>query len=534
MNIKEPHNHHIKIRLSRTLLKPYFIKKICLSLLLLILLVPPSAIAGNKTLIILPLVIYADQSKTFLRQGLRSMLISRLSGEGLEVVGDDAFGSLLNKEDKEGIKSKDRAEELARKLKVNYAIFGSITTIGGGYSLDLSIIEIKKTGAKLTKVSEAMEEARFIPKMADVAYQFRAIITGEDIRPHRMAGRSGDKSARGLFFQPTGVYQSFKPTGRLRLKTEIMAFDMADLNGDGETELLILSREKLLIYNRKDEYLVLKDTFKASRGESFLKVSAGDADRNGRAEIYLVSRYGDTARTSILEWGGKFKRTLRESGHFQVVSGLDGKKDMLLFQDSGMGNFFIGGIYLMNYGGGKPARQKQLNLPKGAQFYTITPYDLNKDGSLEFIGLGPPDFGDKGYLYVWDRNGEALWRNDEKIGGTNNVIEFGKTITGDDVQPRSYMNSRVVVTDIDGDGKNEVLAVKSTSMLKYLNILIYIKSKLTAYSIQGMELVPAWTTRNISYCITDMQARGGTLYLAGQKGRWSELGKGSGAVMWFE
>ena len=157
-----------------------------LSLLALSLFLPFSARATDKTLVLLPLALYADESKSYLRQGVKSILVSRLSGGGLHVIGDEAMGSLLTENEKAGISDKDRAEEVARTLKADYALFGSITTLGAGYSLDLSLLELSEDGSKRTRVSEAVNEDQFIPRMADVAYRVRALIEGKEVPARRM------------------------------------------------------------------------------------------------------------------------------------------------------------------------------------------------------------------------------------------------------------------------------------------------------------------------------------------------------------
>jgi hypothetical protein len=97
------------------------------------------------------------------------------------------------------------------------------------------------------------------------------------------------------------------------------------------------------------------------------------------------------------------------------------------------------------------------------------------------------------------------------------------------------MNSRLLITDIDGDGKGEVLATKNIPLVKYVKDLkVYFKSHLIAFRIEGTSLVPAWTTRQIEYCLVDIQAAGPALFLAGQKPKVTAFGEGSGLIMWFE
>ena len=277
-------------------------KVLILLLLSLILSLPLPAHASKKTLVLFPLAIYADQPSKYLRYGVQSMLASRLSGGGLEIISDEAIAPLLGEE--EGITSKERAEELAGALRADYALFGSITTIGGGYSLDLSLLELGKDGSRLITVSEAVGEDQFIPKLSDVAYQLRAIIEGkeragekleekapilpkpetpEGLPPELEEQREPEVAEKAHFFDPTRENQDFKPTGKISVDMAVMAFDMGDLDGDRVPELVVVGRKKLLVYGRKGEPFVLRDSLKPGFGEDFLKVSVGDTDKNGKA-----------------------------------------------------------------------------------------------------------------------------------------------------------------------------------------------------------------------------------------------------------
>ena len=49
------------------------------------------------------LVIYSDPPREYLRPGLKSMFVSRLSGEGLQLIGDEKLYPLLSEKEKEGV-----------------------------------------------------------------------------------------------------------------------------------------------------------------------------------------------------------------------------------------------------------------------------------------------------------------------------------------------------------------------------------------------------------------------------------------------
>jgi hypothetical protein len=282
-------------------------------------------------------------------------------------------------------------------------------------------------------------------------------------------------------------------------------------------ELAVLGRKSLDIYQGQGAGFVRKDSLEPSFGEEFLKVSVGDVDGNGKAEIYVVGLSGLRARTTVLEWAGAFHRLYRKTGHLQAIRDPAGGKPLLLFQNSTVSDFFSGKIYAMDYGGGDTlTRTDELPTLRDVQFYTLTRYDLDGDGNHEWLGLR-----DDERLYVWDQNGAVLWKGEVKSPG--------------DHPPRVPLNSRLLISDIDGDGNNEILATKNIPLVKYVEGLkIYTKSHLIAFRIEGTGLVPALTTRQIDYCLVDIQAEGSALFLAAQKPKLSAFGKGSGLIMWFE
>ena len=487
-------------------------------------------IAANKTVVLLPLQLYTDPSKAYLSQGIKTMLASRMSGEGLDVISSD---SVLSEADKQGVASEQRAEELARLLKANYAVFGSVTILGTSYSLDLSFMDLTKDKTAVTKVSETVIEDQLIPKLSDIVYDFRAIAAGVDIRKQKIGPPAEQKG--GLFFKQTADSAGFRPTGRVSVKAGIMSLDVGDLDGDGQVEIVAMSRDALMIYARKDQSLVLKETLRADRGEEFIKVSVADIDGNGRPEIYLVSFYGQRAQTSVWEWPGKLTRKLdSQSGHFHVLRNQGGGQPSLIFQDSGIDNFFMGKIWRMAYDqGAKLVRRDPLPEMKGAQFYTLTLFDYDRDGKWEYLGLGEQDLSHSAPLVAWDQQGQVLTKADDKLGGTNNYIRSGKK-NPDEQPPVNPINSKIAVMDVDNDGKKEILVIANNPLIARLDFVVYYDGYIVAFKTEGASLVQAYKSGKIKYCLTDMQIQGQTLYLAAGEGEISNMAEGAGRIMWYE
>lgn len=488
----------------------------------------------KKTVGLLPVVLHADPSKAFLRSGIQSMLVSRLEGEGLSVLHGSQIEKHLQDRDLEGVDSGDRAREIAQQLGIDYIIFGSITTLGEGFSLDYSILDLTGEEPKQTQVAEAVDESQLIPRLSDMAHQFRAVVEGIDFDQYQAMRQNlfpSGETAKGLLFRPGAAGHELQPAGRSSVRLGVLSFDAGDLNDDGNLELLFMTRKSLFVFHREDDTFILKDTLEAGLGDYFLKVSVGDADQDGKDEIYLVSNNGGRARSTVFDWDGSFKERLSMWGHLRVDAARQGRPPFLYFQDTMIGRYFKGDIFIMGYESrNKLARKNALpDFEKGAQFYTIIQYDLDGDGYMEFIGLN-----DLSYLHVWDQLGKSLWASGSKMGGTNNA----ETITPNHPElpsTRIPFNSRVAIMDIDEDGTLEVLAFRNIPIIDHLtNLKIYDTSRLYAYKIKGNTLSSEWSTGKMKYSITDLKVHKDTLYLAFLEGKFSKLSEPRGRVMWFE
>lgn len=527
--------------LSRTSgsLRP-LIRRVVLSLLVLCLLFPLGRAYCDKKpkVLLLPLRLFAPQEQhAYLEQGLRSMFVSRLSGEGLDLVPIDSISGELTEKDRSGDVSQDRAQELALKAGAGYAIFGSVTTLGGQYSMDLAIVDLTKAPPKLTRVSEATGEDQLIGKVANLAYQFRSIIEGVDYNQFRTAEMDdgggfmgGEDSPAGIFEPDQSAGTSFKPSGYTKMRMEIVSFDTGDLNGDGIPEIVILGKDRILVANRQGETLVLKSRMNARTGEIFLRVSVGDADRDGQAEIYLVSLYGERAQSSVYKWSGDFHKSFEYEGHLNAVRNSDTARVVLIHQGSSNNRLYVGDISLMEYKG-KASIQEKEELPlEGAMLYTLAISDINIDGMDEFIGLDKD-----ATLTVWTSDGTVLWNGEKKLGGSNNAVELGEKPGPESLRPRNELSSRTIVTDLNRDGKKDVVATENIAVFGFLDQLrLYKTSRLHIYACEGSTLTSSWSTREIQYAVADLQKEGATIYVAGVKGKFSNIAAGSSSMMWFE
>jgi hypothetical protein len=491
----------------------------------------PVQAATSKTLVLLPLVMHADETKAYLKQGIQTMLISRLSGNGIEIIAGQGLENLLNPQDKNGIENQTKAEEFGRHLKVDFAIFGSFTNLGSGYSLDLSILDFTQAPVNLTNISQVVTEDQLILKLADIAYQFRSVIEGKKYIP-QSANPDNTAVDEGIFMSTEDRSLSLKPVGNIPVSMDLISMDLGDIDQDNQLELLLLSRDNLFVFTRKGTTLILKQTLKSSLGEIFYKVSVGELNNDGKLEVLLISLLnGHRAQTTIYGWSQGLKKTSQMFGHLRFLKGPNAANNLIIFQNSESNKFFSGNIFIMKSDpNGKLVKGDQIKFAPEVRFYTLGLINLGHNSIPDFSGLGKDS-----RPYIWNRDGAVLWNDEERVGGSNNYLiikQIGTSVKEDG--QRFEIESPMVVADMDRDGQKEVLAIKNIPFLEFLADKTYLTSRMVAYKIKESSLVQAWISKEIQSCIMDMQVDGKTLYVAVRKKASNILNKGSSNILWFE
>ena len=310
--------------------------------------------AQDKKTVLFPLAFQGDPSMAFLQQGVRSMLISRLSGSGIVIVADEAIDTILEKHESKEVRSPDKAAELGTKTGADYALMGSITVLGGNYSLDIAVLNLAETRPEAVWISKTAAEEQFFARVDEVANAAKMVITNgmvaatvQPVKEIRQKAASpvvytdDQKSTQEENGPRTRIkvkpYQEAvlaDPDGTLELEMEIMVADTGDLDGDGQMELVVLSSKEVVVYTRSQGRFELKDRMKRSFGQSFIQLSVGDTDGNGRDEVCIVAVKSQQAKSSIWKWTGKFEKLYELEGHLRITPAGEKKKEQLLYQES--------------------------------------------------------------------------------------------------------------------------------------------------------------------------------------------------------
>ena len=106
-------------------------------------------------------------------------------------------------------------------------------------------------------------------------------------------------------------------------------------------------------------------------------------------------------------------------------------------------------------------------------------------------------------LQIKTVNGGTEWTSDDPYGSTNTYLG----IKGDidiDSEDRYFLPTRVLATDIDADGKTDVLVVNNREDLRSVTrTKVFKNAQVECLSWNGLSLTPKWRTETASKFISD-------------------------------
>jgi len=151
-----------------------------------------------------------------------------------------------------------------------------------------------------------------------------------------------------------------------------------------------------------------------------------------RRRSTLSASMGSRAQTAVWEWTGKVHQKARPPDRPHPCAQEPERRPPLVDLPGIRRRHVLHPekIYEMGYNQeGKLVRKDALPELKGAQFYTLTLYDVDSNGTPEYLGLGKPRMDQTSPIMIWDLAGTPLFRAMRSEGPT---ITFGSAKTNPD------------------------------------------------------------------------------------------------------
>ena len=523
--------------------------KTCLAIGAVFSMMPSAALAAKTRVAVIPFQINADKDYTFLQKGIVDMLSSRLSSPTVEVIDPLTTDKVL--EEVKNFKGESKVLMAGAKLKADFAIYGSITILGGSVSIDARMVDITGTRAPLTFYKQTQGMEAVIPQINRLATEINTSVFGRTtavtaqspaVRPAPAAqpapaAPSGDihmnpekmiqnghvvsdmgapavggapqgESASTLnpaFVVPAGRSSATDAFWKSRNYQKLFnAMDVGDVNHDGRLETVVATPETLMIFQDLNGQFRLLKEIDTGRYAVNMGVDIADINGNGTPEIFVTAfnSQRNALSSKVLEFDGQTYKTLDEGKWYYRVVHHFAEGDKLLGQRQKAGSYtpFSSPIQELGWNGVEYLAKRQVLVGGKANLLGATVGDVMNDGSEVIVAFNHDD-----HLRILQPNGKAEWTDPEYAGGSPLYYALPASSPGDTHEP-FFMPVRVRMADLNNDGKYQVIVArnKDTADRKMTNQRFYKESEIEALQWNGLGLVTAWQTGKISGRIQDL------------------------------
>ena len=458
-----------------------------------------------------------------------------------EVIDERMMRATLTKEqvaDTTALTDPRVLEILRETLRLHAVIFPVVRSAEGGLNVELKVVstfsgrplylasaEVRMAAAAPT----APVQQQVKPQTPAPAPQPAVAPAAEDVPQPAWLGPPGDRSGDTFLAVP---YMGI-PSARLDLGPEydgeLRGIAVADFTGDGRKEVATALHKRISIYAVQGKAFRLLWSSKDQSWEGhhdILALDAADINGNGVAEIFVTSYYGGEPNSFVLEFQkGEWVRTWTNVDLFFRVLPDGQDRPVLYAQRVGQEKLFPKGVRSYVAQNGHYERKAEPKLPRGTYIYNFAVGDVQNTGRKQVVQIN-----DSRRLRLWS-GGKLKSEPSDLFGGGGVTVDFEPSSirdnaianAGDDEEmtERRYVHPRLLITDVTGDGKQELVAVRNmqTGTTIFEHLAFYNKSKMVAlqWGPTGFQIV--WETPELEGYITDLF--------------FGELGDGQGRVLIF-
>jgi TolB-like protein len=466
---------------------------------------------GPLRVAILPFQIHSAENLAYLKEGIYDIISSRLTASGeIHAIGKSGIERVLAEMRPQEL-NEEVAREAGRRLEANYVVLGSITKIGDFISLDARLIDIEGQKPPSGVFAKTKGLDQLMAKMDEFARDIGDKILGKPTAVGEK-GEVRDKTPYVVRPKKSPIIHRQEGVGfqkSQKFPFEIKGLDIGDVDGDGKNEIVIMDKHTLWVYEYIDEKLRLLRKMKGRANHDLLTLDVADVNRNGTAEIFVTSVRQENLTSFILEYEeNQFRKISTKTGWYFRVLDLPRRGSTLLGQKMGAEESFSGRIYQFSWKGNTFRRSEKVKLPKKSVLFGLAIADVTGDGKEEIIQF---DYAD--HLKVLSMNGkDLLYKSSSKYGGSNNFFdrESVPALTDKEyVGKRVFIPGRILVLDLDGDGRVEIIVNKNqfTTGRLFDRIRPYDRGEVYNLVWDGLMLAENWRTKEIPGYIADYQVK---------------------------
>jgi len=510
--------------------KNKYVRTLCILIILIIGLNSNSAFAKQYRVAIIPFKINAEKDMTFLKDGVFDMLSSRLSsGENVEIVGRQETEKIVKSV--EGILNEEKAMEVGAKLEADYVLFGSLTIFGDSVSIDSKIVDVtgdretlaffnqtRGIGEVIPKVNTFAEDINekvfgrvMSPKELPAKQQLQPVQTDnihahpekliEDLGEFEYAGKKTDLNPAFIVTRPQKSSSEFWKSRNFR--ELINGIALGDVDRDGKIETVIITPDSVHIYRFENNRLSEIMKIDGGKYKIFIGVDVADINNNGYPEIFITSLnpQRNVINSIVFEYDGKnYVKIVDNSAWYYRVAELPGHGSILFGQKQKTGgpDTFSSEISEMVWNNTKYVPDRKVLPSNRSNLMGFALGDVMDDGGEAVVAYDKSD-----YIRIINQSGRVLWTGNIHYGGSTLYYEMPSFEPGSD--NRQYYPMRIIIKDIDLDGKYEIIAVKNYELTGRLlkQLRKFKEAQIESLSWNGLGLTTNWKTAKISGYIRD-------------------------------
>lgn len=277
---------------------------------------------------------------------------------------------------------------------------------------------------------------------------------------------------------------------------------VGDLDGDGKNEIVVSNGNKIRVYRYADgKFALIWEEKDSKRAYNQLYIDAADINKDGKAEIFVTNLIKDRLYSYVIEWrDGEFKKIQKDMKYFLRVQAMTSSDSILLCQEIGNKTPFYGNVKRCEWDGEKFKEGERFPLPKGVNIYGFTIADLDANGDEEIIAID-----DTEHIRIYSMDGKQVWRSPDRYGGYGTSFDFDFV---DDIagarEKKATINGRLIVKDIDGDGRLELILSKNVpTTYAFESFRGYLYGEMYVLQWNGVALNEMWKIKKVSGFIDD-------------------------------
>jgi hypothetical protein len=283
-------------------------------------------------------------------------------------------------------------------------------------------------------------------------------------------------------------------------KQRITGVAIGDIDGDGKNETVFTTDHTLEAYRYENKRFRKIGTLAEHKLNHFISVDVGDINRNGVAEIFVsaLDPYRKYVKSFVVEFNGKtFTQIVPESDWYYRVVDIPKRGHVLLGQKQGLESPWNKPVFELVWqnSGYEPANKDMA--AKRANVLGLSIGNAMNDGSEAAVA-----FDDLDHLRLYSSTGKEIWKDGEKSGGTPDYFEMPNHGV-EDMKNDAYYPMRILIKDINKDGKNNVITVKNQRLSDLISYRVFTHGEIEIRSWDGIGLAVNWHTRKLSGYFSD-------------------------------